>query len=113
MRSLHLLSSLISVMIVSWYQFVIFVSDDAAESSTVTSDNEIINELNEELDWWEYQKITWLLIGAYVRVYMHVVCIISLYMCVAHACTLLKASAWKSRGSRIISRKIISLFLFL
>jgi len=50
-------------MIVSWYQFVVFDSDDAADDSTVSSDHEIINDLNEELDWWEYQRITWLLIG--------------------------------------------------
>jgi len=58
-----LLISLVLVMIVSWYQFAVFDSDDTADDSTVSSDHEIINELNEEQDWWQYQKITWLLIG--------------------------------------------------
>ena len=69
-----LVVSLISVMIASWYQFAVFVSDDVADDSTVADDHEIINELNEELDWWEYQEIAWLIIGVWVCV--HVCCIL-------------------------------------
>jgi len=51
-----------TVMIVSWYQFSIFNSD--SDDGAVTSDVAIINDLNAELDWWEYQRETWLAIGA-------------------------------------------------
>ncbi|XP_065916775.1 choline transporter-like protein 2 [Dysidea avara] len=54
---------LLAIMIASWYQFAVFVSDDVADDSTVADDHEIINELNEELDWWEYQEIAWLIIA--------------------------------------------------
>jgi len=52
-----------AVMIVSWYQYSVFSNSDTADDSAVTSDIDIINDLNEELDWWEYQEETWLAIG--------------------------------------------------
>ena len=50
-------------MIVSWYQFALFSNPDLAIDSDLTNDNEFINELNAELDWWEYQEETWLAVG--------------------------------------------------
>lgn len=50
-------------MIVSWYQFALFNDPDLLDNSDLTDDNEFINELNTELDWWEYQQETWLAIG--------------------------------------------------
>ncbi|XP_065916951.1 choline transporter-like protein 2 isoform X2 [Dysidea avara] len=54
---------IVAVMIVSWYQYSVFSNSDTADDSEVTSDVEIINDLNEELDWWEYQQETWLAIA--------------------------------------------------
>ena len=50
-------------MIVSWYQFALFSDTDLIGDSGLTEDNDFINELNTELDWWEYQEETWLAIG--------------------------------------------------
>jgi len=50
-------------MIVSWYQFALFSNPDFAIDSDLANGNEFINELNTELDWWEYQEETWLAVG--------------------------------------------------
>ena len=50
-------------MIVSWYQFALFSNPDLAIDSDLVNDNEFINRLNTELDWWEYQEETWLAVG--------------------------------------------------
>ena len=60
---------LLSVMIVSWYQFALFNDPDLLGDSDLTDDNDFINELNTELDWWEYQQETWLAIGRHNHCY--------------------------------------------
>ena len=40
-----------------------FQNSHSADDSAVTSDVDIINDLNANLDWWEYQRETWLAIG--------------------------------------------------
>ena len=50
-------------MIVSWYQFALFNDTDLIGDSDLSDDNEFIDTLNTQLDWWEYQEETWLAIG--------------------------------------------------
>jgi len=50
-------------MIVSWYQFALFSNPDEADDSDLTNDGDFFNDINSELDWWDYQKETWLAIG--------------------------------------------------
>ena len=60
-----LLPCLPVVMIVSWYEFVLFNNPDLVDDSDLSDDGDFIDELNSELDWWEYQEETWLAIGKY------------------------------------------------
>ena len=61
-------------MIVSWYQFALFTDTNLIADSDLTGDNDFINDLNSELDWWEYQQETWLAIGKhhlFVHLYVY------------------------------------------
>ena len=52
-------------MIVSWHEFALFNNPDLVNDSDLSDDGDFIDELNSELDWWEYQRRTWLAIGKY------------------------------------------------
>ena len=52
-------------MIVSWYEFALFHNPDLVDDSDLSDDGDFIDDLNSELDWWEYQEQTWLAIGRY------------------------------------------------
>jgi len=64
-------------MTVSWYQYKVFSSFTVADDSAVTDDIEIINDLNEELNWWEYQRQTWFAIGMCLRIWCVHICFVS------------------------------------
>lgn len=53
------------VMIVAWYQYSLFSDPDSANDSDLSDDGDFIDDLNSELDWWEYQEETWLAIGTH------------------------------------------------
>lgn len=59
----ELFPCLLPVMIVSWYQFTLFSRPELVEDTPLSDDNDFVNDLNAELDWWEYQEETWLAIG--------------------------------------------------
>ena len=76
-------------MIVSWYEYTLFANPDLLEDSPIAADNEIINELNSRLDWYEYQEETWLALGVlyiFISMVIYIVMYFILSLAMASVC---------------------------